>query len=86
MAAADGMKIFTSKCAMCHGKDGAGSAMAPTLKGNEFVKGDAQAIKNTLTNGRAGTEKKYAKFSIAMPKFQFSAEELDALVAALKGL
>ncbi|MFZ3071877.1 MAG: cytochrome c [Thermodesulfobacteriota bacterium] len=86
MAAADGGKLFASKCAMCHGKAGEGSAMAPALKGSEFVKGDAAAVKATITNGRAGADKKYPKFSIAMPKFQFSAEELDAIVAQVKGL
>ena len=86
MAAADGAKIFASKCAMCHGKAGEGSAMAPALKGNEFMKGDIALIKATITNGRAGADKKYPKFSIAMPKFTFTAEELDAVVGHIKGL
>ncbi len=50
-----------------------GSAMAPAHKGNEFLKGDVAAIKAVITNGRAGADKKYPKFSIAMPKFAFSA-------------
>src|SRR3990170_4200927 len=83
--AADGTKIYASKCAMSHGKAGEGSAMAPAHKGNPFLKGDAAAIKAVITNGRSGADKKYPKFSISMPKFQLSAEELDALVAVLKG-
>lgn len=84
--AADGTKIYASKCAMCHGKAGEGSAMAPPHKGNPFIKGDTAVIKALITNGRSGADKKYPKFAISMPKFQFSDEELDALVATLKGL
>src|SRR3972149_11499158 len=87
VAAADGAKIFASKCAMCHGKAGEGSAMAPSLKESEFVKkSDAALVKATITNGRAGADKKYPKFSIAMPKFTFTVEELDAVVGHIKGL
>ena len=85
MAAADGAKIYASKCAMCHGKTGEGSAMAPAQMGNEFLKGDVAVIKAVITNGRAGADKKYPKFSIAMPKFAFTAEELDAVTATMKG-
>jgi len=46
--ASDGASIFSTKCAMCHGQGGVGSTMAPTLKGNAFIKGDAS--ENTPTS------------------------------------
>ncbi|MBI5599756.1 MAG: cytochrome c [Deltaproteobacteria bacterium] len=86
--AADAAGTFAAKCAPCHGKDAKGSAMAPALAGGEFVKGDAAAIKTTIAGGRAGDQKKYKNFPLAMPKWdtQLKAEEIDALVAYLKGL
>ncbi len=84
--AGDPASIYAAKCAMCHGKGGEGSTMAPALKGTDFIKGDAEAIKDVITNGRSGSAKKYPKFPIAMPKFKFSDAELDALVKYLKSL
>lgn len=86
--AADGGKIFKSKCSSCHGKDAGGTAMGPSLKGNDFVKGDAAAVKATILNGRKGKDKKYKKFPIAMPahKGKISDADADAIVSYLKGL
>ncbi len=86
--AADGAKIFASKCAMCHGQGGAGTSMAPKLAGNAFVKGDAAAVKEAISKGRSGAAKKYSNFPIAMPAFgsQLSGAELDAVVKYLQSL
>jgi mono/diheme cytochrome c family protein len=84
--AADGAGLYKGKCSACHGADGKGGPMAPALAGSDFVKGDAAAIKDTIKNGREGGAKKYAKFSLSMPKFPLADAELDALVAHLKGL
>ncbi len=84
--AGDAASTYGAKCAMCHGKDASGGAMAPALKGSDFISGDAEEIKDVIVNGRAGAAKKYKQFSIAMPKFSMSDEEASALVDYLKGL
>lgn len=84
--AADAAKTYGSKCAMCHGKDAAGGSMAPALKGSDFIKGDAAAVKSVIVNGRSGADKAYKQFSIGMPKFSLSDADADALVEYLKGL
>jgi len=86
-AMADGGAIFKSKgCTACHGAGGKGTAMAPKLAGNDFIKGDPCAIKMTIKNGRSGGAKKYAKFPLSMPKNALSDADLDAVVAYLKSL
>ncbi len=84
--AGNAASIYAAKCAMCHGKGGEGTTMAPALKGTDFIKGDAQAIKDVILHGRSGSAKKFSKFPIAMPKFKFSDADLDALVKYLKSL
>ncbi|MFQ5585247.1 MAG: c-type cytochrome [Thermodesulfobacteriota bacterium] len=84
--ASDGASVYASKCKMCHGDGGKGTPMAPKLAGNDFIKGDAEAIKSTISNGRSGAAKKYSNFPMAMPKFKMSGGDLDALVSYLKSL
>jgi len=84
--AADGAAIYGAKCSACHGQKGAGSPMAPPLKGNEFItKGDADSIKKVIIEGRSGKDKKYPNFPIDMPKNPMSEEDATALVSFLKG-
>lgn len=84
--AADGSKIYTEKCSMCHGPKGAGTPMGPSVKGNEFItKGTADDIKKVIIEGRAGSNKKYAKISIDMPKVPMSNEDVMALISFLQG-
>ncbi|MEK7678793.1 MAG: c-type cytochrome, partial [Deltaproteobacteria bacterium] len=76
--AADGAAIFKAKCLPCHGPDGAGTAMAPAFKGNAFIKdGKLEDIMAVVTNGRAGAEKKYKQFAIAMPPQKGAMSEAD---------
>lgn len=67
--AADGAAIFKTKCAACHGTEGQGTpGMAPAFQGNEFIKKSTVAeISLVVKNGRAGDQKKYKQFAIAMP-------------------
>lgn len=84
--AADGAAIYAGKCSACHGQKGAGSPMAPALKGNEFItKGDAASITKVFIDGRAGKDKKYPNFPIDMPKNPMPEEDARALVNFLKG-
>jgi mono/diheme cytochrome c family protein len=78
-----GKKLWTQKCAMCHGADGKGNAkMAQTLKttiadaGTWAAKPDSELLK-TITDGRR-----------PMPAFgkSLKPKELDAVLLHAKGL
>ncbi len=85
--AADGASVYASKCAMCHGKDASGGAMAPALKGTEFIGGDAADIEAVVKEGRAGADKLYKQFPTPMPPFgSLTDDEVSAVVEYLKGL
>ena len=85
--AADGVAIYKSKCAMCHGADGQGSAMGPAFKGNEFVtSGSEKVITEVILNGRNGAAKKYKNLAMGMPALKLSGSEVSAVVAHLKSL
>ena len=83
---AKGASTFASKCTMCHGVAGVGTAMGPKLAGSDFIKGDAAVIKAVIKDGVSGGDKKYPNFSMAMPKFVFSDGDLNQIVAYLKSL
>ncbi len=83
--AADGAAIFKTKCASCHGQDGAGSAMAPAFKGNSFIQSSSETdIAQVIKNGRNGAEKKYKQFAIGMPKQTLNDDEIKAVITQLK--
>ena len=85
--AADGAALYKTKCAMCHGAEGQGSAMGPAFKANAWVAGASEAdISTVITKGRAGDAKKYKNFAMPMPPQKVSDDEANALVAHLKGL
>lgn len=84
--AADDGKIYKEKCSMCHGPQGAGTPMGPSIKGNEFItKGKADEIRKVILEGRTGSSKKYPKISMDMPKLPMPDAEVDALIIFLKG-
>ena len=79
--AADGAKIYNTKCSICHGPKGAGSPMGPAFKGNEFItNGKVADIKKTIIEGRTGKDKKYPKITMDMPKNPMPDDEADALI------
>ena len=80
--ASDGAAIFKAKCSSCHGTEGQGTAMAPAFQGNEFIKKSTVAEHTAVVkNGRAGAEKKYKNFPIAMPAQKtMSDDDLKAVV------
>lgn len=87
--AADGAATFKSKCVACHGADGKGTPMAPAFIGNAFVKESKAAdVEAVVTNGRAGAEKKYKNFTMAMPSHdkKLAADEIKAVVEYIKTL
>lgn len=60
MAAEDGAALYKSKCAGCHGADGAGkpAMKAPALKGTTL---DASKIAEHITKGEAGSKPPHNK-------------------------
>ena len=84
--AADGSSIYAQKCQMCHGADGAGSAMGPALAGTDLIKGDAEQVKALILNGVPRETKKYPNFPMAMPPVPLSEAELSAVIEYMKGL
>ncbi|MGE5624245.1 MAG: c-type cytochrome [Bacillota bacterium] len=87
-AAADGKAVFASSCASCHGSAGQGTpGLAPALKGDAFVKGKIEDVISTVTNGRAGDQKKFKDLPIAMPAWgkSLSAADIKAVVDYIRG-
>jgi mono/diheme cytochrome c family protein len=86
--AGDAAGLYKSKCAPCHGAEGAGTAMAPAHKGNEFVKSSsADQIAAVIKNGREGAAKKYKQYPIGMPAQKtMSDADIKDLVGYLKEL
>ncbi len=75
----EGAKLFAANCVACHGLDGEGSAAAPALRGNLFVKlSSPEKIKETIRNGRLDR---------GMPSWQnFTEEQLASIAAYVKSL
>lgn len=75
--AAAGGALFAQNCAFCHGRDAMGGETGPDLTLSKLVLADTDGskISGVVTEGRI--EKR-------MPAFQFSSQELVALVAFLR--
>ncbi|MFQ5329971.1 MAG: c-type cytochrome [Thermodesulfobacteriota bacterium] len=84
-AGMDGAVIYANKCKMCHMHEGRGGSMAPKLAASHFIRGDADAVKEVILNGRSGSAK-HSNYPMSMPKFHLSVAELDALVEYLQSL
>ncbi len=84
--AVDAAKLFSEKCAVCHGAHGEGTTTGPTQKGDEFIMNAKPAeVKRVIMEGRSGAEKLYPNIPVDMPKGLVSEAEADALVTFLKG-
>lgn len=84
--AADPGRLYSERCAVCHGTGGEGTRTGPPLKGNPFVtQGDPEAIKKVLREGRGRPDKKYPQIPIEMPRGLVLPQDLDGLVRFLKG-
>ena len=77
-AAEDGAAIYKSKCAACHGADGAGK-VGPAVKGISMT--DAQ-IADLLTKGAAGKKAPHGKAVSGLTEDQ--AKAVAAYVKTLK--
>lgn len=84
--AVDAAKLFSEKCAVCHGPSGEGTATGPAQKGDEFIVSAAPAdVKRVIMEGRSGAAKLYPQIPVDMPKGLVSEAEADALVKFLQG-
>ncbi|HLA53416.1 MAG TPA: c-type cytochrome, partial [Flavitalea sp.] len=72
-ARTNGLVIFRSTCATCHGADGEGIAnIAPPLRGSEYLEGSSDKLAMILLNGLTGPlhlNGKLYKFNGSMPNF-----------------
>ncbi len=81
-AHAQGADLFKSKCAMCHGADGTGSAMGKKMGAHDFTSADVQKMSDTeLTDVISKGKNK-------MPAYgeKLKPEEVKALVAHIRTL
>ncbi len=76
-AAEDGAALYKSKCASCHGPDGAGK-VGPAVKGTTLT--EAQ-IADVLTKGAAGKKAPHAKGMTGMTE-----DQAKAVATYVKGL
>ncbi len=81
-AHAQGADLFKSKCAMCHGPDGTGSAMGKKMGAHDFTTAEVQKmtdaeITGTITKGKN-----------KMPAYgeKLKPEEIKSLVAYIRTL
>jgi alcohol dehydrogenase (cytochrome c) len=73
-----GARIFRERCAVCHGTDGSGGPVGPSLSRSEYDHGDSDlAIYQVLRDGIPGT---------AMPRATLSLGELLQVVTYVKML
>ncbi|MCW3115328.1 MAG: dehydrogenase [Segetibacter sp.] len=72
-ARTNGLELFRSTCASCHGTDGDGiEHVGPPLKGSEYVEGSADRLAMIILNGVEGpitVNGQLYKFNGAMPNF-----------------
>ncbi len=74
----DGKKSFRSQCAACHGLDGSGGAVAPSLTTGTFKHGGSdEALFGVITKGVPGT---------AMTAFTLDGREVWQLIAYLRSV
>ncbi len=75
-AAADGAALFKSKCAVCHGPDGAGAKMGGPVKGKA-----AADVKKAIMEGVKAAEGKKE-----MKPVKLEAADADAVAAFVAGM
>jgi mono/diheme cytochrome c family protein len=79
--AQDASALFKSKCAMCHGADGTGSAMGKKMGAHDFTTAEVQGMTDAqltdiITNGKN-----------KMPKYgSLKPEEIKGLVGYIRTL
>jgi len=76
-----GEALFKSKCAMCHGADGTGSAMGKKMGAHDFTSPEVQKMSDAeLTDVITNGKNKMPKYGSLKP------EEIKGLVAYIRTL
>src|SRR5579863_4523302 len=76
--AADGKKVFSERCAGCHGRDARGSGKAPGLAGSLRLSGQpVEQVRAMVQSGFPDS---------GMPAFDLPPAELDAVAAYVRSL
>ena len=81
-ANAQAADLFKSKCAMCHGADGSGSAMGKKMGAHDFTAAEVQKMSDAELTDTIGNGKN------KMPKYadKLKPEEIKGLVAYIRTL
>jgi mono/diheme cytochrome c family protein len=85
----NGLVIFQTTCATCHGKDGEGiENLAPPLDGSEYVEGPSERLAMIILHGLEGPvhiKGKLYTFNGTMPNFanNFSDKEIGDVISYL---
>lgn len=85
----NGLVIFQTTCATCHGKDGEGiENLAPPLSGSEYVEGPSERLAMIILHGLEGPvhiKGKLYTFNGTMPNFanNFSDKEIGDVISYL---
>jgi putative membrane-bound dehydrogenase-like protein len=85
----NGLVIFQTTCATCHGKDGEGiENLAPPLNGSEYVEGPSERLAMIILHGLEGPvhiKGKLYTFNGTMPNFanNFSDKEIGDVISYL---
>jgi mono/diheme cytochrome c family protein len=88
-ARTNGLIIFRSTCATCHGVDGDGTEnIAPPLKGSQYVEGSPERLAMIILNGLKGpihVEGQLYEFNGSMPNFgnNFSDKQIEDVIRYL---
>ena len=75
---ANGEAVYAANCASCHGANGEGGALGPTLIGADIAAKDDAFFRETIADGRVGT---------AMPAWGpiLGAQKIEDVIAWLRG-
>lgn len=80
--------LFKSRCQPCHGSDGKGTGIAPSLADSQFMRtATDDDLAGSFLKGRLGPDRKYPeKYPAGMPPQDLSDGEARAMVEYMKRL
>jgi mono/diheme cytochrome c family protein len=76
--ALDGQRVFTERCAGCHGSDARGSAKGPRLDGNARLSGQSiEQLASVISRGSP---------ALGMPRIDLPTNELNAVASYIQSM
>jgi mono/diheme cytochrome c family protein len=79
-AVAQGKRLYVSRCAICHGRQGDGSAMGPPMFSGELAALPDQAYRTAINKGVSNKRTRYGP----MPPQQMSASDVTKVIAYIR--